>query len=162
MTATGDPRPPAPPGSSDRDARRPMSGGLGVEARPAGNVRGVGVDLAQIPRFRRAVERWDDRFLRRVFTDDEIAYCRHRRDPIPHLAARFAAKEAALKALGTGLALGTRWREVEVRREQGQAPTLVLTGRCRALAHSRGADGALLSLSHDGDYALAHVLLLSS
>jgi len=127
---------------------------------PAGNVCGIGVDLAQIPRLRRAVARWDERFLRRVFTDAEMAYCRARRDPIPHLAARFAAKEATLKALGTGLALGTRWREVEVRREPGQAPTLVLTGRCRALARAKGADDALLSLTHDGDYALAHVLLI--
>ena len=68
--------------------------------------QGIGVDLAQIPRLRRVVERWDDRFLRRVFTEAEIAYCRRRRDPIPHLAARFAAKEATLKALGTGLTHG--------------------------------------------------------
>ena len=129
---------------------------------PAGNVRGIGVDLTQIPRMRRAIARWDERFLRRVFTDAEIAYCRGRRDPIPHLAARFAAKEAALKALGTGLALGTRWREIEVHRAPGQPPALVLTGRCRALADAKGADAALLSLTHDGDYALAHVLLVAS
>jgi holo-[acyl-carrier protein] synthase len=140
-----------------------VTAGLAGGGAPApGNVRGMGVDLAQIPRFRRAVERWDDRFLRKVFTDDEIAYCRGRRDPIPHLAARFAAKEAALKALGTGLALGTRWREVEVRRAPGQAPTLTLSGRCQALAAARGADTALLSLTHDGDYALAQVLLLDT
>ena len=63
-------------------------------------VKGIGVDLAQIPRLRRVVERWDERFLRRVFTEAEIAYCRRRRDPIPHLAARFAAKRAA--KCGTG------------------------------------------------------------
>ena len=140
-------------------------GGAGTDPPPPGapaNVRGIGVDLAQIPRLRRAVERWDDRFLRRVFTDAEIAYCRGRRDPIPHLAARFAAKEAALKALGTGLALGTRWREVEVRREPGQAPTLLLTGRCHALARARGADAALLSLTHDGDYAMAQAMLVGA
>ncbi len=124
-------------------------------------VRGIGVDLAQIARMRRAVERWDERFLRRVFTDAEIAYCRERRDPVPHLAARFAAKEAALKALGTGLALGIRWREVEVRRERGQPPTLALTGRCRELALARGAGVALVSLTHDGDYALAQVVLVA-
>ena len=67
-------------------------------------VKGIGVDLVQIPRMRRVVKRWQDRFLRRVFTDAEIAYCRKRRDPVPHLAARFAAKEAALKALGIGRA----------------------------------------------------------
>ena len=102
------------------------------------NVKGIGVDLALIPRVREVVRRWDERFLRRVFTDEEIAYCQRRRDPIPHFAARFAAKEATLKALGTGLRMGIRWREIEVRRERGQAPTIVLTGRCRAIALARG------------------------
>jgi holo-[acyl-carrier protein] synthase len=123
-------------------------------------VRGIGVDLAQIPRMRRVVERWDERFLRRVFTEEEIAYCRARRDPVPHLAARFAAKEAVFKALGTGLRMGVNWREIEVRRTRGQAPTVVLSGRCRALAEARGADRVLISLTHDGDYALAQVLLI--
>ena len=123
-------------------------------------IKGIGVDLARIPRLRQAVERWDERFLRRVFTDGEIAYCRGRRDPIPHFAARFAAKEATLKALGTGLAMGVRWQELEVRRERGAAPTMVLSGRCRALALAKGADRVLLSLTHDGDYALAQAMLI--
>ncbi len=123
-------------------------------------VKGVGVDLAQITRMRRAVERWDERFLRRVFTEGELAYCRRRRDPIPHLAARFAAKEATLKALGTGLRMGVNWRELEVRRERGQAPTMVLTGRSRAIALARGGSRVLLSLTHDGDYAIAQALLV--
>jgi holo-[acyl-carrier protein] synthase len=125
------------------------------------NVRGIGVDLAAIARMRQVVTRWDERFLRRVFTDEEIAYCRRRRDPIPHLAARFAAKEATLKALGTGLAMGIRWRELEVRRERGAAPTMVLHGRCRAIARARGGDRVLISLTHDGDYALAQAMLIS-
>jgi holo-[acyl-carrier protein] synthase len=124
------------------------------------NVKGIGVDLALIPRLRQVVERWDERFLRRVFTDEEIAYCRRRRDPIPHLAARFAAKEATLKALGTGMRMGVSWREMEVRRERGQAPTMVLSGRCRAIAQAKGAHRVLLSLTHDGDYALAHAMLV--
>ena len=124
------------------------------------DVKGIGVDLAKIPRLRRVVERWNERFLRRVFTDEEIAYCRRRRDPIPHFAARFAAKEAALKALGTGLRMGVRWRELEVRRERGEAPTLVLSGRCRAIALAKGARRALVSLTHDGDYAFAQVMLV--
>ncbi len=123
-------------------------------------IKGIGVDLAQIRRLRRVVERWDDRFLRRVFTEDEIAYCRRRRDPIPHLAARFAAKEATLKALGTGLRMGIKWQELEVRRERGQAPVMVLSGRCRALAQAKGAGSVLLSLTHDGDYALAQAMLI--
>ena len=125
------------------------------------DVKGIGIDLAKIPRLRRVVERWNERFLRRVFTDEELAYCRRRRDPIPHLAARFAAKEAALKALGTGLRMGVRWRELEVRRERGQAPTMVLSGRCRAIALSKGARHVLVTLTHDGDYALAQVMLVA-
>ncbi|MBI2526174.1 MAG: holo-ACP synthase [Candidatus Rokubacteria bacterium] len=124
------------------------------------SIKGIGVDLARIPRMRKVIERWNDRFLQRVFTEEEIAYCRRRRDPVPHLAARFAAKEAGLKALGTGLRMGVRWKELEVRREPGQAPILVLSGRTRALAHAKGARRALLSLTHDGDYALAQVLLV--
>src|SRR5216117_4246293 len=90
-------------------------------------INGIGVDLVNIPRMRDVIDRWQDRFLQRVFTEQEIAYCRARRDPVPHFAARFAAKEAGLKALGTGLRLGVSWRELEVRRERGQAPTLVLS-----------------------------------
>jgi holo-[acyl-carrier protein] synthase len=114
-----------------------------------------------IPRLRRVVERWQDRFLARVFTEHELAYCRARKDPIPHLAARFAAKEAGLKALGTGLRLGVSWRELEVRRERGQAPVLVLSGRSREIGAARGARGVLLlALTHDGDYACAQAMLV--
>jgi holo-[acyl-carrier protein] synthase len=123
-------------------------------------VLGIGIDLVQIPRMRRVVERWQDRFLSRVFTDREIAYCQARRDPIPHLAARFAAKEAGLKALGTGLSMGVHWRELEVCRERGQAPTLVLSGRSRAIGESRGGRRILLSLTHEGEYACAQAMLL--
>jgi holo-[acyl-carrier protein] synthase len=123
-------------------------------------VRGLGVDLVPIPRMRAVIERWDGRFLERVFTEGEIAYCRARRDPAPHFAARFAAKEAGLKALGTGLRLGVNWRELEVRRERGQAPTLVLSGRCREICAERGGGRMLLALSHDGDYAIAQAMLV--
>ena len=123
-------------------------------------VRGVGVDLVRIPRMRETIARWDERFLRRVFTEQEIEDCRSRRDPAPHFAARFAAKEAGMKALGTGLRLGVTWRELEVRRAPDQAPTLELHGRTRELGLARGGRRMLLSLSHDGDYALAHALLV--
>lgn len=123
-------------------------------------VRGVGVDLVRIPRMRGVITRWDERFLQRIFTEQEIAYCRTRHDPVPHFAARFAAKEAGMKALGTGLGLGVKWRELEVRREQGQAPTLELHGRTRELGLARGGHRMLLALTHDGDYALAQALLV--
>jgi holo-[acyl-carrier protein] synthase len=118
------------------------------------------VDLVKIPRMREVITRWDERFLRRVFTEQEIAYCRGRRDPVPHFAARFAAKEAGMKALGTGLRLGVKWRELEVHRERGQAPTLELHGRTRELGLARGGRRMLLTLTHDGDYALAQALLV--
>jgi len=121
-------------------------------------VVGVGVDLVQIARIRRAMERWQDRFLRRVFTPDEVAYALRRRDPAEHLAARFAAKEATLKALGTGLTMGVRWREMEVQRERGARPRLHLTGRTAALGAERGIRVFHVSLTHDGEYAMAQVL----
>jgi holo-[acyl-carrier protein] synthase len=123
-------------------------------------VRGIGIDLVPIPRMRQVLERWNERFLTRVFTEDEIAYCRRRKDPVPHFAVRFAAKEAGLKALGTGLRLGVNWRELEVRRERGGPPMLILRGRSREIARSRGADRMLLALSHDGDYAIAQAMLV--
>ncbi len=124
------------------------------------NIRGIGIDLVQIPRMRRVVERWQDRFLQRVFTEGELAYCRSRKDPIPHLAARFAAKEAGLKALGTGLRLGVQWRELEVRRERGEAPVLILSGRSRAIGEARGGRRMLLALTHEGEYACAQAMLV--
>src|SRR2546429_4127392 len=123
-------------------------------------VRGIGIDLVPIPRMRQVMERWQERFLTRVFTPDEIAYCRSRKDPAPHFAARFAAKEAGLKALGTGLRLGVSWTELEVRRERGGPPMLVLSGRSRELARARGADRLLLALSHDGGYEIAQAMLI--
>ena len=127
------------------------------------SVRGIGIDLVPVARMREVMARWQERFVARVFTPDEIAYCRSRRDPAPHFAARFAAKEAGLKALGTGLRLGVSWRELEVQRERGGPPVLVLRGRSREIARQRrGADRMLLALSHDGDYAIAQAMLVDA
>ncbi|MBI4635904.1 MAG: holo-ACP synthase [Candidatus Rokubacteria bacterium] len=123
-------------------------------------IKGIGIDIVRIPRMREVIARWEGRFLRRVFTEAEIAYCVSRRDPVPHFAARFAAKEAGLKALGTGLNLGVSWRELEVRRERGEPPTLVLSGRSREIGLARGGSRMLLALTHDGDYALAQAMLV--
>jgi holo-[acyl-carrier protein] synthase len=123
-------------------------------------IAGIGIDLVSIPRMRAMLDRWQDRFVCRVFTEGEIAYCRAHADPAPHFAARFAAKEAGLKALGTGLQLGVRWRELEVRRERLQAPTLVLSGRSREIGLGKGGSRILLSLTHEGDYALAQAMLV--
>ncbi|MBI4240479.1 MAG: holo-ACP synthase [Candidatus Rokubacteria bacterium] len=125
-------------------------------------VKGLGVDLVEVRRMSHVVERWKERFLQRVFTPAELDYCFKRRDPIPHLAARFAAKEACLKALGTGLRMGISWRELEVRRAPGEPPTLVLSGRSKALGLAKGGTQVLLSLTHDGDYAFAQAMLMGA
>jgi holo-[acyl-carrier protein] synthase len=124
------------------------------------NLVGIGIDLVPISRMRAIIARWGERFLCRVFTEAEIAYCRARRDPAPHFAARFAAKEAALKALGTGFSLGVNWRELEVRRERGRPPSLLLSGRSRQISHARGGRQMLVTLTHDGDYAMAQAMLV--
>lgn len=121
-------------------------------------ILGIGVDLVHVPRIRRLLERWQERFLDRVFTPEEVAYARRRRDPAEHLAARFAAKEATLKALGTGLAMGIRWREMEVRRARGERPRIALSGRIAELGAARGVRTLHVSLTHDGEYAVAQVL----
>jgi holo-[acyl-carrier protein] synthase len=121
-------------------------------------VVGIGIDVVEIARIRRLMERWQDRFLQRVFTEAELAYALRRHDPAQHLAARFAAKEATLKALGTGLSMGVRWREMEVRRGRGQPPQLELSGRTAELGEARGVRRLHVSLSHDAGLAVAQVL----
>lgn len=119
---------------------------------------GIGIDVVEIARVRRLLARWGNRFLERVFTEGERAYAEGKRDPAEHLAARFAAKEAALKALGTGLSMGVRWREMEVRRARRGPPTLALSGRTAALGAARGVRRLHVSLTHDAGLAVAQVL----
>ena len=114
----------------------------------------TGVDIIEIPRVARVAERYGERFLRRIYTDREIAYCRGR---APQLASRFAAKEAVMKALGTGTR-GVGWREIEVVRERGRAPTIQLHGRALAYAKRLGIDHLAVSLSHSEEYAVASVV----
>ena len=125
------------------------------------DIIGLGLDATEIPRIRAVVSRYGNRFLHRIFTDGEIAYCMRRRDPVPSLAARFAAKEAAMKALGTGRSRGVLWRDVEVVRERGRAPQLRLTGGAQRRFEALKARGTLVTLSHSRELALAQVLLLA-
>ena len=110
--------------------------------------------MVEIPRIERVARRYGDRFLQRIYTEREIAYCRGR---APQLAGRFAAKEAAMKALGTG-ARGVRWRDIEVVRERGRAPTIKLYGSARARARRLGIDHLAVSLSHSEENAVAFVV----
>ncbi|UCF66793.1 MAG: holo-ACP synthase [Acidobacteriota bacterium] len=122
-------------------------------------ILGVGLDVAEIDRIRQVIQRHGDRFLTRVLTEREREYCAQHRDPAPSVAARFAAKEALLKALGTGLSDGISWQDVEVVRQRGQAPKLELYRRAADLATARGLSRAHLSLSHDRGVAAAVVVL---
>jgi holo-[acyl-carrier protein] synthase len=122
-------------------------------------ILGVGIDLADIERLRGVLERHGDRFLERVLTDDERDYCRRWRDPTPQVAARFAAKEAVLKALGTGLSEGIRWQDVEVHRDGNGPPHVELHGKAVEKAAALGVDRIHLSLSHDHGAAIAMAIL---
>jgi holo-[acyl-carrier protein] synthase len=120
---------------------------------------GTGIDLVEIARLRKVIERLKDRFVLRVFTPGEVEFCNAHRDPVPHYAVRFAAKEALFKALGTGWAKGVTWLDVEVRRERQDAPTMVLRGEAQRLSAAMGAKKAHLSLSHSDQWAIAMVIL---
>lgn len=122
---------------------------------------GLGIDLARTPRFSRlANER--PAVLARLFTSGELAYAHAAKDPAQRLAARFAAKEAFLKALGLGLRDGLRWQDIEVVRDPLGKPSLTLHGRARQLLSERAIATVHLSYSHDGDYAVATVILESA
>ena len=125
------------------------------------DIIGTGMDAIEIARIGEAIDRYGDHFVRRVFTDDEIAYCRGKRDFAASFAARFAAKEAAMKALGTGFSRGVHWKGIEVARRHGPPLLRFHDGaaeRCAAM----GATGSLLTLTHSRDLAIAHVLLLKN
>lgn len=126
----------------------------------AGPVVGLGTDLVDVDRFRRACARRGDRFVERLFSEAERDYARMHRDPVPRLAARFAAKEAVMKALGVGLG-DLAFRDVEVVRASNGAPGLALTGRAAALADARDVQRWQLSLSHTGTTAIAVALALA-
>ena len=125
------------------------------------HIIGTGLDATDIPRIDRTLKRYGDQFLRRVFTEAEIAYCHRRRNPAPHLAGRFAAKEAAMKALGTGHSRGVLWKDIEVVR-QGGAPRLELRGGAARRFAELGAQSSVLTITHSDALALAHVLLLAT
>jgi holo-[acyl-carrier protein] synthase len=123
-----------------------------------GTVIGIGIDLEDISRVERVFS--SPRALQRVFTPHEIAYCQPKRNRFQHLAARFAAKEAVFKALGTGLSGGLHWVDAEVQNEPSGKPSLILSGPAKALADRLGVQTILVSLSHSRHYAVAQVMLL--
>jgi holo-[acyl-carrier protein] synthase len=120
---------------------------------------GSGIDLVEIERIQHSVDRYGARFLDRVFTPAEQAYCLRKRASAESLAARFAAKEAAAKALGTGISHGVNWLEIEVVREPGGRPSVVFHGRAAQFAARLGAARTALSLTHTAALAMASVVL---
>ena len=122
---------------------------------------GTGVDIAEVARIRAAVERFGERFLNRVFTPEEVRYCTSRQNTAERLAARFAAKEAGMKAVGTGWRHGVSWRDLEVVRQPGGRPALRLSGKLAEFAARLGCKQMHLSLSHTAEQAIAFVILES-
>jgi holo-[acyl-carrier protein] synthase len=122
-------------------------------------VVGLGTDLTEVGRIEKTIAQFGDRFLNRVYTAGEIAYCRRKKSFAESFAARFAAKEAGAKALGTGISHGVSWKEFEVRREPTGKPSLHLSGRAEELAKALGVARISLSLTHTKDMALAVVVM---
>jgi holo-[acyl-carrier protein] synthase len=122
---------------------------------------GTGIDVVEIERIARSIERYGARFLSRVFTAGEIAYCQRKKNGAESFAARFAAKEAGAKALGTGIQHGITWTELEVRRTPGRRPSLHFSGRAQEMAERLGVQRVSLSLTHSRTVAIAQVMLES-
>ncbi len=117
----------------------------------------IGTDIIECLRIAQMIEKHGELFLQRVFTRREILYCSSRRSSTQHYAGRWAAKEAALKALGTGWARGVHWTDIEVQNEAGGKPTIVLANRADEIAVSLGIQQMLISISHCRSYAIAYV-----
>jgi holo-[acyl-carrier protein] synthase len=124
-------------------------------------ILGIGTDLAEVERIRDSIARFGDRFLNRIYTTGERAYAASKANPVERLAARFAAKEAGMKAIGTGWSQGVRWHDFEVVNEKSGRPTLALDGVAKRKADALGVKRISLSLTHTSAMALAVVILES-
>jgi holo-[acyl-carrier protein] synthase len=123
------------------------------------SVLGIGVDLVENARIEHSLERFGERFLRRVFTDGEIAYSQSMKFPARHLAARFAAKEAVSKAFGTGIGKAMGWKDIDVRRKETGEPYVVLEGGAKELAEERKVSKVSITLSHTEHHAMAMIVV---
>jgi holo-[acyl-carrier protein] synthase len=125
------------------------------------SVLGIGVDMVEVERIQHSLDRFGERFMKRVFTEGEIAYCVSMKYPARHFAARFAAKEAVSKAFGTGVGKAMGWRDIDVHKKKSGEPFLVLHGGAEALAQERAMKSAWISLSHTDHHAVAMIALES-
>jgi len=126
------------------------------------SVLGIGVDLVENARIEHSLERFGERFLKRVFTAGEIEYSRSMKYPARHLAARFAAKEAVSKAFGTGIGKAMGWKDIDVRRKESGEPFVVLEGDAKKLAEERKVSKVSISLSHTEHHAMAVIVVESA
>lgn len=122
-------------------------------------IYGIGIDIIEVSRVEKQVARSDERFARRIFTQREIAYCEKKRFKAQNYAARFAAKEAFLKALGTGLSAGLTWKEVEVMNDEKGKPCIEVSGKVKEFIERTGITGIQVSLAHLKDTAVAVVII---
>jgi len=122
---------------------------------------GLGIDVAEVKRIAAIIESQKERFLRRVYTLDEVAYCEQFKNRYERYAGRFAVKEAAMKALGTGWSRGVRWVDLEVVRQRGGRPTLALKGEAKKIADALGVKNIAVSITHTADQAVAQVIFES-
>jgi holo-[acyl-carrier protein] synthase len=120
---------------------------------------GTGIDMAEVPRIASSIKRFGDRFVRRIFTEGEIRYCESKANRVERYAARFAAKEAAMKAIGTGWNHGVGWQDVEVSRLPGGRPTIAFHRKAAEFAAKLGVKHVALSLTHTAEHAIAQVIL---
>ena len=120
---------------------------------------GIGIDIVRIDRIRAIAERWQARFLDRLYTEPERRYCLARPAPYASFAGRFAAKEAVLKALGTGWSEGISWQDIQVLNDRTGRPRATVSGRVKMLMQRAGVTNIHVSLSHDADYAVAQAVL---
>lgn len=116
---------------------------------------GLGTDIVEVKRIERMIDQHGDAFVQRIFTADEVAYCRNRKFNAEPFAGRWAAKEAVMKVLGTGFVQGTHFQEIEVVTEESGRPRIVLHGSTAALAKQLGIDDVLITMSHCKEYATA-------
>lgn len=129
---------------------------------PGGRVMGVGIDTVECSRIDQAIQRHGDRFLKRIYTEQEIEYCYAMRNPVPHLAARFAAKEAVSKAFTTGIGKHLGWRSIEILKGVRNEPLVQLDQQGLALLEHLQGSAVLISLSHTENVGQAVALLLSA
>jgi len=123
-------------------------------------IKGIGVDIVEIERFRRAVERRGRRFLEKIFTEEEMEYCFSMKDPYPHLAGRFCVKEAVLKSLGLGIGMGVKLKDIIVCLDKSGKPYINAGGSLRRFMNEISCSRIFVSISHSGEYAVAVAILI--